>query len=227
MKKIFTLMAVCAMALAAKAQIVSSSSRKVDIETKNFANYNRLYVSYAPMSFSGDWGDDIPTAGGVALGWLGGWSVSKTIPLYIESGLNIRYCHYSKTFDDDYYEYDQTSNFLNLSVPVNISYKYSIPGVNNLSVAPYIGLHLTGNLIGKTKIEYKHEWARKNYGDEDWSHFDSDLDEKAKRIQGGWQIGVGVNYKALYAGVGYSAEFTEYAKKVNTGGVTLSLGLNF
>lgn len=208
MKKIFTLMAVCAMALAAKAQIVSSSSRKVDIETKNFANYNRLYVSYAPMSFSGDWGDEMPTAGGVALGWLGGWSVSKTNPLYIESGLNIRYCHSSK--------YDQTSNFLNLSVPLNISYKYSIPGVNNLSVAPYIGLHLTGNLIGRSKDE--------NYG-VDWNHFGSNL--KAKRIQGGWQIGVGVNYKALYAGVGYSAEFTEYAKNVNTGGVTLSLGLNF
>ena len=229
MKKFFTLIAVCAMTLAANAQIVSSSSRKITTEVGEFPNYNRLYISYSPMSFStsGDWDSDDWTASGVALGWLGGWSVSKTMPLYVEAGLNLRYNHWS----DDWNDYDEwgkhSKTFLSASIPVNVSYKYAIPGVDGLSVAPYLGLHLTGNIIGKEK----EEWGYGNKSEEDdGSFFDEDYmgkDNTANRLQFGWQVGVGANYKKLYFGVGYSAEFTEYIKNVNTGGLTLTLGLNF
>lgn len=210
MKKIFIFIAVCAMTVAASAQIVSSSSRKIVTETKEFTNYSRIFVSYAPMSFSGDIGKHMDTATGFALGWQGGWSVSKIIPLYVEGGLNLRYCFYSKN--------EETDNYLSLNLPVNIAYKFSIPGVDGLSLVPYLGLHLTGSILGTATVD-----------DETYNFFSEDDmgDNTANRFQFGWQIGVGVNYKSLYLGVGYSAEFTQYFEDVNTGGLTLSLGLNF
>lgn len=207
------------MTLAANAQIVSSSSRSITTEVGEFPNYNRVHISYAPMSFSGDYGKYWDTASGFAFGWLGGWSVSKTMPLYVEGGLNLKYNHSSEEYDG----VKVSDTFLSANVPVNVSYKYSIPGVDGLSLAPYVGLHLTGNIIGEEKYE-------SSYDDEKGSFFSEDdmgKDNTANRLQFGWQIGVGVNYKALYVGVGYSSEFTEYLKKVNTGGLTLTLGLNF
>ena len=258
MKKIFSIIAVCAMTIAANAQIVSSSSRGFVAE--EFPNYSRIFVSYSPMSFSGDASKsydsddeelDNPfsnTAGGFTLGWLGGWSISKTMPLYIEGGLNIKYNHWSDEISDgdsgtyygsNTYSWSETvkssMTFLSLNVPINISYNYSIPGVDGLSIAPYLGLHLTGNIIGSAKAEWEYESytnGKLDYsdgGDEDRNFFDEDdmgKDNTANRFQIGWQIGVGLNYKKLYLGVGYSSEFTEYAKKLNTGGVTLTLGLN-
>lgn len=250
MKKIFTIIVACAMTVAASAQIVSSSSRSLIAE--EYPNYSRIFVSYSPMSFSGDAskGEDNPfgdTASGFTLGWLGGWSISKTMPLYVEGGLNVKYNHWSDEATDsdsgsDYYgswsyseTYKSSMNFLSLNVPVNLSYKYSLSGVDGLSIAPYIGLHLTGNIIGSAKDEWEYtdtyygETDRES-GDESFSFFDKDdmggSDYTASRLQFGWQIGVGLNYKKLYLGVGYSAEFSEYMKKLNTGGFSLTLGLN-
>lgn len=219
MKKFFTLIAVCAVALAANAQIVSSSSRKITMAQTEFPNYNRLFISYAPMTLSGD-GDSF-TAGGFAVGWLGGWSVSKTAPVYVEGGLNLKYNHYSES--DDYEKIKLT--FLNLNVPINVSYKWNVPNVNGLSVAPYVGLHFTYNIIGKEEDEWDNGYRHES---DDYSLFDEDeCDYPANRFQLGWQAGVGFNYKALYVGVGYSGEFTEYMENVNTGGITLTLGYNF
>lgn len=245
MKKIFALIAVCAMTVAANAQIVSSSSRS--LVKNDFPNYSRLFVSYAPLSFSGDAtkGDDNPfdnTAGGVAVGWQGGWSISKSIPLYLESGLNVQYNHWSdeetESESNSYYSYQATDKmsmtFLSLNVPLNIAYKYSLPSADGVSIVPYLGLHVRGNLLGKAKDEWSYTTTSSYSGstsssDEEEVDFfdDGDMDdEPANRIQIGWQIGVGLNYKALYVGIGYSAEFTEYAKKLNTGGLQLTLGIN-
>lgn len=251
MKKIFVFIAACAMTVVASAQIVSSTSRSL---VKNeYANYNRIFVSYSPMSFSGDGskGKENPfnnTAGGFTFGWLGGWSVSQTMPLYIEAGLNLKYNHWgdenTESASDNYNGYNisvslkekESMNFLNLNVPVNISYKYSFSGVDGLSIAPYLGLHFTGNLIGNFKYEYDITASAAGYSDSEGDEtelnfFDEDdmngSDNTANRFQLGWQIGIGLNYKKLYLGIGYSAEFSEYAEKLNTGGMTLTLGLNF
>lgn len=236
MKKFFTLIAVCAVALAANAQIVSSSSRRITTEQMEFPNYNRLFISYAPTTFSNiDDGDESFTLSGFAIGWLGGWSVSKTAPLYVEGGLNLKYNkdNTSDSYEDGYVrEYEKcTYTLLSLNVPINISYKWSISNIEGLSVAPYVGFHLTGNIIGKEKLEYQYE---DRYNSNEWNEeinlFDKDdmeEDDTANRFQLGWQAGVGVNYKALYVGVGYSGEFTKYWDTVNTGGITLTLGYNF
>lgn len=226
MKKIFTLIAMCTIALASNAQIVSSRSRSITTEQQEFPNYNRIYVAYTPMSFSGDRDykpDMWDTAPGLTLGWTGGWSISKSVPLYVEGGLNIKWNHMSESEGDYYGREDKCKcNFLSLNVPVNLSYKINIPQVEGLSIAPYAGVHLTGNLLGKGKYESHKDW------EENFNLFDEDdVEYTAKRIQFGWQAGVGFNYKAIYLGVGYSGEFTNYMKKVRTGGLVVSLGFNF
>ena len=223
MKKIFSIIAACAMTVAASAQIVSSSSRSLVAE--EYPNYSRIFVSYAPMQLSPEHGESI-TATGVELGWQGGWSVSKTMPLYVEGGLNLRYNWNTEEESKGDYSYKVSDTFLSLNVPVNIAYKWAIPGAEDLSLVPYIGLHLTGNIIGSEK----EEWDEYGYsGDETYNFFDEDdmgKDNTASRFQIGWQIGVGLNFKKLYLGVGYSAEFGGYFEKVNTGGFRFSLGLN-
>ena len=216
MKKIFSIIAACAMTVAASAQIVSSSSRSLVAE--EYPNYSRIFVSYAPMTFSPSQGDS-KTYTGVELGWQGGWSVSKTMPLYVEGGLNARYNWDS----EEEQNYKTSKTFLSLNVPLNIAYKWAVSGTDGLSLVPYVGLHLTGNIIGSAKTEWED-------GDKTYNYFDKDdmgsSDATASRLQFGWQIGVGLNFKKLYLGVGYSAEFSEYQKKVSTGGLRLSLGLN-
>lgn len=212
MKKFFTFALVCVLALAANAQIVSSSSRSIKTAETTYPNYNRIYVGYQPTTWNFDDGDDID-ASGIGFGWTGGYSVSKKMPLYLEVGLNLKYNWNS----EKEYGVEEKFSALDLSVPVSLSYKYDIPGADGLSIAPYAGLHLTGNILGKYEL-----------GGEDLDLFDDDdVEDTAKRIQFGYQVGVGVNYKALHLGVGYSAEFSEYTKDVKTGGMVLNLGFNF
>lgn len=49
----------------------------------------------------------------------------------------------------------------------------------------------------------------------------------AKRIQVGWQIGAGLSYKALYFGLSYGLDFTDFAKRTKTSNFAVSLGYNF
>ena len=48
-----------------------------------------------------------------------------------------------------------------------------------------------------------------------------------KRIQVGWQIGVGLNFKHLHVGLAYGKDFSELYKKCKVPFTTISLGYNF
>jgi hypothetical protein len=179
------------------------------------------------MSFSGDVGKHLDTAPGMSLGWTSGWSVSKSVPVYVEGGVSLKYNWGKIAEENDYYygKYKSEFSYLGLIVPVSVSYKYSFPGAEGLSIAPFAGLHLTGNLLAKEKVTEGKEGSSETYN---W--FDKDDmgdDDTAKRIQFGWQVGLGLNYKALHLGFGYSADFTEILDDVKTGGLMVSLGYNF
>ena len=231
MKKIFSIIVTFVIAIVASAQVdYFSSIGNPTVVTKNFPNYHRVFVSYAPMSFSGDVGKSIDTVEGFALGYQVGWSISQTCPLYLEGCLNARYNHSTEREEDENYKLSTFDNFLSLNIPISLVYKCSIE--EGLSFAPYIGVHFTGNIIGEETIELKYRgymYDSSLYTKEHISFFDEEkmMGKTANRFQLGWQIGIGLNYKALYLGVGYSAEFSEYIDDVNTGGLTLTAGLNF
>ena len=214
MKKLFTIISCCIFAASVQAQIVSSHSRSVTTETANYPNYSRFEISYSPMTIKIDHESEGFT--GIRLGYLQGTSISKTMPLYLEYGINAHYAWYSDTSHDE----EISSSVLNLNVPVNVAYKYALN--DDVYITPYVGLHLRGNILGKEEIEYKGRSSSIDLFDKD------DMDDNtANRIQVGGQIGVGLNYKQLYLGVGYNTQFGEYMEDVTTSGFDVTVGYSF
>lgn len=142
--------------------------------------------------------------------------------------------------DDDDIEIETKYKYMSIAVPVSLSYKIQIPN-SEVSISPFIGITLKYNIAAKSKTKKK--FGDDEYGDyEDyWDYEDYDNKENEtdyfdkkdvgnntwKRFQAGWQIGAGVNYKALYLGIHYGGDFGEICKKTTTSNWGISLGYNF
>ncbi len=202
----------------------------------NTDSYNRVQVSYAPTFVSVDVeGADGLTFNGFSVGYIHGFSLSKTLPIFIETGLNLNYGFYSDEeidgdVKDDYYsKYETNYSAMSLSVPVNFAYRFTLN--DKFSITPYTGLNLKFNVLGKKKVKESEiyyddvdEWS------EDYNMFDKKevgKDQQWKRFQIGWHIGAGVNYGSWYAGLEYGLDFNELCKKTNTSSLSVSVGYTF
>lgn len=209
-KTVFTLVLGTVMSfisLGANAQIVSSHSNSITYSSSSvgFKNYSRIEFSYAPIAWGGDAGEDADTWTGIKLGYLHGYSLSNNIPLFLEAGANVQYAWYSEDNVD--------AKILNVNIPINVAYKFFIPN-SAVAITPYAGLHIRGNIIGEEDND-NHRYDRDYFDDND-----------AKRVQLGGQIGVGLDYKALYVGLSYNPQFTEYMKKLSSYSFNITLGVN-
>lgn len=190
MKKIFAL-AVIAFAFAAN----------------TFAQYDRVYVSYAPTKMSASYGGvsvSSENIHGVEAGYLHGIGLSSSMPLYVETGLNMQYDSKSKD--------GATVSFLNMKLPVNLTYK--APVGSNMAIAPYAGLNAKYNIIGE--VEYNGEKA---------SYFKDGAD--ANRFQVGYQVGVNFYISDVYVGAGYQGDVTKFGGDVRFNGFVATLGYSF
>lgn len=189
---------------------------------KDCKNYNRFNFSYSSLKFSGKNIDEELETNypGFRVGWLGGYSLSSSTPLFIESGLDFLFN--TKNIEDDYYDDEFKIQMLSLAIPIHLAYKLSF--TNGAYISPYAGLHFKVNVL-----------ANEKYDDETYSYFDEDdMDmngETFKRFQMGWRIGANVGYKAFNFNVGYMSDFMplfSYKKaKLNTAGFVVGLGVNF
>lgn len=198
-------------------------------------SYDRVAVSYNSYKFSFDYEniDDIGLSG-VGAEWIHGFSLSSSIPIYLETGLKFIYAYKSEDYaelevDDEeniwIFEGKNTINVMNIAVPVNLAYRFYLPN-KDFSVTPFTGITFKGNLLAKEKIEIESEnyekeinlFSKKDMGGSRYT---------AKRIQVGWQIGAGLSYKALYFGLSYGLDFTDFAKRTKTSNFAVSLGYNF
>ncbi len=200
MKKLFLMAIAAVMGLSASAQLISSNT-----VTHKSDNYNRLSVSYTSLSNIGE-----DAMSGISAAWTKGIAISKTTPLFIETGLGLNYAWKS---EDEY-----KINWLTATVPVNLVYKYEI--TDGIKLAPFAGLYLRGNLVGNISSDY----------DDDVSFFDDyeDGGAEASRFSFGWNIGVGVDISKFYLGISYGSdlnEFVEDADKIGTFSATV--GFNF
>lgn len=191
------------MSLSASAQLISSNT----VTHKASDNYSRLSVSYTSLSNIKEDGTS-----GFAAAWTKGISISKTTPLFIETGLGLNYAWDS--------EDDASLHWLTATVPVNLVYKYEIPN-SGIKLAPFAGLYLRGNIIGE--ITYDDSDDNFNFFDD---HEDGGLE--ASRLNFGWNIGVGVEFSKLYLGISYAGDFNEYVEKADKiGTFSATVGLNF
>jgi len=269
MKKVrlFLMAFMSLVAVSASAQFVNSGNKSQTATTSSFNSgssykvdlnsWDRITVSYSPMKYVTDIkGNDDFNMTGFSLGYEKGFSIARSLPIFIETGANMQYAF--KTFDNEdredagissphYYDMKATYSTLNLKVPVNLAYKLTF---GDVSLIPYVGLNFKLNLLGQLKysLEDPDDLEGSQYDDEDdfWNDIeDSDEDgmkqtlnmfEKKdvggkdyvwKRFQMGWQIGVGLDYNNLHVGLGYTKDIMELCKKVKTSSVMVSLGYNF
>lgn len=220
MKSIKTILCVAAMAVATPtfAQFsnaggkASGASASYDV----VGSYNRLGVSYRLLTASPDEGDSMGF-NGVAVDWIHGFSVSKTIPLYIETGIGLGYGYYSDSVED----IDISINDLDISVPVNLSYRWNLN--ENFSLQPYVGLNFKVNLLGELKLADEDEDYTASFFDKE----DVGDDGTWNRFQMGWHVGVGANIKKLYVGLSFGTDFIELGEKLNTSTFKIGIGYNF
>lgn len=194
------------MSLGASAQLISSNT----VTHKASDNYNRFSVSYTSLS-----NIDEDAMSGISAAWTKGIAISKTTPLFIETGLGVNYAWKS---EDEY-----KINWLTATIPVNLVYKYEIS--DGIKLAPFAGIYLRGNLLGEMNIDDDYSQYR-----DDVNFFD-DYDDggyEASRFSFGWNIGVGVEINKFYLGLSYGSdlnEFVEDADKIGT--LSATVGFNF
>ena len=248
----------------AQAQIVSSNNSRITVEKqvkekKETPNYNRISLGLSTMRLKDtyynkynrevfDFDGEKIMMKGVDFNYLRGISLTSNIPLYLEVGGRVTFDTYNKTIDEDEYKgvvYEEKArvNILSLSVPINVTYKFSFD--NGLYIAPFAGIHFRTNILGTVKYTEEASTGAKDKetynlfkaDDHDDDAFFDDDEDTCKRFQFGGQFGVNFGYKALNLGLTYyldtpfykyeSKSNSKYDYKYKSSGVALTLGVNF
>lgn len=255
MKRLFTCAVVFAASLAASAQFTNTSrSSSTTIQSDG---WNTVYVQYNPtfMRFDVDGADNVNFKG-FALGYNKAFSVSKSMPLYVEGGVGIAYIWHNddatvENIGSSYNVTESTSQNIklwSLKVPISILYDFQIPN-SDFSITPYAGINFRYNLSGKQKIARTWVYTRNETGEifsteeesGECSLFDKEemeeLAEKVdmeygnstyKRLQVGWHVGVNAKWNKKYMiGFAYCSDFSEITEKTKLSNLSISLGYCF
>lgn len=184
------------------------------------------YVSYANSR-------EIEKAHGVSAGLVKGKRILDQYPIYIESGANLSYFFSSEDvlddiFDDDLWDdYDDDYDYwckdriqwLNVSVPLNLSYIYELD--QNVSISPFFGPALRVNILGKETYEDED-------GKETWNMFskkDWEGETPWRRVQLLGSVGLRLNYKKLSVAYQFQGEFVRLRKWVKGYQNSISIGV--
>lgn len=202
MKKLSFVLTVALMAIAttASAQFANSGKKTTKVST-NTENYNRFVAAYNSFSLSTE-GDSLDLTG-LSVGWTKGISIAEKMPLYVETGLHVMYAFGS--------EYGFDYSYLGVNVPVLLTYKITLH--ETMSILPYAGLNLRGNILGEES--------------EDGDKYDFFDDYDAKRFGVGASLGVNFDFKSLSVGLGYTFDFTEMMEGVDVNYFSVAIGWKF
>ena len=209
------------------------------------SGHNSFYVQYNSFGVGefADVLDDMDAESeklnGIGVGFNKAFSVTSSIPLFIEVGAGLNYA-WAKIYDeeekDDCYicedeyavTYKTSSQHLMVNVPVNLMYKFQIPN-SSITLEPYVGLNLKGHILGRMKSKYTYEACCDEVEDvfeetlEDMdeddlvsNYFDKDdMGGKkyvATRFNIGWQIGANVDFGKAFVGISYGSDFNKFLK---------------
>lgn len=195
--------------------------------------YNRIGLSYELETLSQKHADNT-NLNGFGIGYLHGFRLSSSVPVYLETGLKMTAGFWSDSeTEDDYniYEYDYNMTKLSLAVPVNASYRFDLK--NGMSIQPYLGLNFKFNLLADCKIK------ESEYDEDDFELIESDSvtinllkgENAANVFQLGWHVGVVYNYRWLNFGLSYGTDFIKFSSQkpysVNSSTFNVTVGYNF
>lgn len=220
----------------------TTSGKSVSRMGVGLDSYNRVTLGYNPLTVKydiDDVSDDV--LHGFTVGYTHGFGVSRKVPLFVELGARLNFATRKDNVDEEMeiedYGLDLGTvrmSHLHLDVPVSLAYKWTMPN-GKVSLTPYAGLALKFNLVMNEKADFGRDIERieelLGYKIPDkFNYFDKDdvgKDMCWNRVQVGWQVGVGMDYKALYVGVHYGGDFGEVAEDVSTSNWAITLGYNF
>lgn len=217
-------------------------------------DYNRVAISYDNTRYSagGDMktimGDDKSySTNGFGLNYIHGFSLSSSLPMFLEVGGNVNFNFYGKSERPEGAENDYKYQFqnINLQIPVNYTWRFNV--VEDFTIAPYAGINFKFNFMQRDRFYYD----SKDTSDDDkkWTNLMSDKedggmgskDETWNMFQMGWQVGVNFQYSNWVLGVQYGTDFIpvrshtfkgeegekDYKERINTGNLKLSVGYCF
>lgn len=204
----------------------------------DIGDYNTVYLQWNPSSFVPDEGDS-KFFNGFSAGYNHAFSLSRSIPLYVEAGLGIQYSFWSGDMyvplkyksDAKNYEVkikDADIKLLSAKVPLSLAYKFDIPN-SNISIIPNAGVDFRFNILAKLNNDELKESI--NLFDDDLSYLGEGseglkLGETWKRFQVGWHVGVNFMFNNTFMiGGSYGTDFTTiwdyFDCKMHTGSITL------
>lgn len=219
---------------------------------KETRDYSRIHASYTPLKLTLDVeGAEDVKLNGVSVGYTHGFNIVRELPLFVEFGVNGSYAATTLDYEDlglSSDTFEEKLYVVSLNVPVSLAYKLSFS--KQTSLTPFVGVNFRGMLLGKGKYAITDQtWLDQMHEDgfsdsEIWEEVEAKYSLKQemnlfdkgdmggknaawKRLQVGWQIGVGLNYKHLYVGLAYGEDFSELYKKCKVAFTTVSLGYNF
>ena len=186
--------------------------------SSSIGDLNTFYVQWNPSSFNSE-GESM-SFNGISLGFNHAFALSRTIPIYMETGIGAQYSFKTEKMKDDYGKAEDKLTFVSAKVPLNLAYKVDVPN-SSFSIIPYAGL--TGRLNISAKEKYKY-----NQKEETADLFDDDeVEETMKRFQLGWQIGINFKISSLVLGASYGADFSEIFEDVKIHTTSVTLGVSF
>ncbi len=250
MKTIKAIMLAGALAMTATASAQFANTSNSNAASANAAGsikdtnpYDRLSVSFMSETISPDKGDNTSLSG-VSIDYIHGFSLSKTLPIFLETGVDFSAGFKSNDVEEKNLLYGDSESvkttLMSLAIPVNVAYKFNVNP--DFSIQPFLGLNFKFNIVGKQKykVEFKdsdEQEAFDTYIEDSDIKLDTNMFDKKdlndnkdavwKRFQMGWHIGAGINYKQLWIGLSYGTDFISLCKKTNTSTFKVGVGINF
>lgn len=173
---------------------------------------------------------------GFGLGYNVDFRVSNTLPLYVGTGLDLRFIFNNETIiDADNYnplEVKTKTRFINLNLPVNVSYR--VPVADNFYLTPQVGFDFRVQLDGRVQTNASVA-GDTDFGlystttQNDYNLFSKDDmgDDHYKRFQFGWHAGLNFEYSRFNLGLSYGTDFVKLHKNLGAGHFLVSLGYTF
>lgn len=183
---------------------------------------NTIYLQWNPSSY----GLEVLSGSftGFSAGYNLAFSLSQSIPLYLEAGIGVQYSFWDGDLwlthkgETVYIYKDSKIKVLSAKVPVSLMYKFDIPN-SIISIVPKAGLDMRFNILGKLKNDDIEKSL--NLFDQDDMKKD---DWTWNRFQIGWHVGIDFIFNNKFlVGASYGTDFNDIAKdkNVRTGSITL------
>lgn len=238
-----------AIAISAPAFAQSNSYQEINSSNKWCKSYNRIGAGYTNTRLSSDKENEVLIVDGknhffqhgFDIEYVHGFSLSKKLPMFIETGLRVDFGFGSQKIDPN--RISASTKILKMrmqniyiAVPVNFAYKIGVS--NNVALTPFVGIDLKMNLMTQRKTigvpdviigsdgipvldgNIVGNWESLYYTDHSYAFGDK------YRYQVGWHVGVGVDIWRFYLGINYGTDFTKAFKEVNASNLAVSVGFN-